>query len=102
MRSVVYEAPQPPHPDLDGEGYVNFVNAHWQPMSELLPALGVESGEGVDGDEAYEPIDGCCEQDVGWMKMVSRVVGADFYQAIDGPSGVWYSFYQRPPETFNY
>jgi hypothetical protein len=96
LRSVVYEAPQSPEMDMHAEGYVNFVDANWKPLSERLPA------EGGEGDESYEPIDGCREENVGWMKIASFMVGPDFYEVMSGFPDVWYSFYQRPPDTVIY
>jgi hypothetical protein len=93
LRSVVCEAPQPPEMDVDGEGYVNFVDANWEPLSERFPT------EDREVDELYEPIDGYREENVGWMKIASFMVGLEFYEAMSGFPDVWHSFYQRPPET---
>jgi hypothetical protein len=82
--------------DVHGEGCVNFVDANWKPLSERLPA------EGREGDESCEPIDGCREENVGWMKIASFMVGPDFYEVMSGFPDVWYSFYQRPPEAVIY
>jgi hypothetical protein len=99
MKSVVYDALQPPEKDFDGVGYVNFVDGRWKPLSELTSNIGqVDEGE----DEVHEAIEGCTEENVGWMKITSRMVGADFYEAMMGYSDVWYLKYQRPPETVNW
>jgi hypothetical protein len=77
---------------------VNFVDANWVPLSERFP-----DEEGGDGDARHEPVDGCCEESVGSMKVASlTMVGPDFYDAMGGFPDVWYSFYQRPPETVIY
>lgn len=94
LRSVVYDAPQAPKPDLDGVGYVNFVNADWKPLGEL----GIAAGE----DDVHEPIDGCTEEDVGWMKIASHMVGTGFYESTIGYPDCWYVFYERPPEIKNW
>ena len=99
LRSVVYEAPQPPNMDVDGKGYVNFVDANWKPLIKILPAKAREVRE---IDQSYEPIDGCREEDVGWMKIGSVMAGPDFYDAMTGSPDVWYDFYERPPETVVY
>ncbi|ERF74300.1 hypothetical protein EPUS_01987 [Endocarpon pusillum Z07020] len=78
LRSVVYEAPQPPEIGVHGEGYVNFVDANWKPLSQRLFA------QATEGDESYEPIDGCREENVGWMKIASFMVGLDFYEVMSG------------------
>ncbi len=99
MKSVVYDAPQPPEADLCGEGYVNFIDADWKPLSELA-----SDGGDVDAEEedVHEPIDGCTEENVGWMRIAPHMVGADFYQAMMGYPDVWYVMYQRPPEIRNW
>jgi hypothetical protein len=99
LKSVVYDALQPPEKDFDGVGYVNFVDGRWKPLSELTSNIGqVDEGE----DEVHEAIEGCTEENVGWMKITSRMVGADFYEAMMGYSDLWYLKYQRPPETVNW
>lgn len=70
-------------------------------MRELRSELGVETGAG-DDDEEHKPSDGCFKEDVGWMKIMAHLVDASFYQVIDGPSDMWYNFYQRPPEVVNW
>jgi hypothetical protein len=100
LKSVVYEAPQPPELDLDGVGYVNFVNAGWRPLSELTTIVGDISG--VGGDEVHESIDGCTEENVGWMMIASHMVGAHYYEAMMGNPDSWYLFYKRPPEISNW
>jgi hypothetical protein len=99
LKSVVYDAPQPPKRDLYGVGYVNFIDADWKPLSELPSIVGdISAGE----DDVYAPIDGCTEENVGWMKIASYMVGADFYQAMMGNQDLWYAFYKRPPEILNW
>lgn len=99
LKSVVYDAPQLPEPDLDGVGYVNFVDANWKSLSELTSIVG---DIGAEEDDVHEPIDGCTEENVGWMKIASHMVGADFYQGMMGNRDSWYAFYKRPPEISNW
>lgn len=94
LKSVVDEPPQLPE-DMCGEGYVNFVQADWKPFSEK--AYNTRDVIGVEEDEGYEPIDGCTEENVGWMKISSRMVGTYFYQVMMDPDA-WYVFYKRPEE----
>ncbi len=96
MKSVVYDAPQPPEVDLDGVGYVNFVDADWKPVSQIRSEIGSTHNE---AEEVHESIEGCTEENVGWMRIPSRFVRADFYQAMIGYPDMWYVFYQRPPEV---
>lgn len=86
----------PSQMDVDGKGYVNLVDANWKPLAETFPA------EGGEGDESHDLIDGCHEENVGWMKIASFMVGPDFYDAMTAFPDVWYAFYQRPPETVIY
>lgn len=91
LRSVVYDAPQATERDPYGEGYVNFVKADWEPTSEDIPE--------EDKDlEPYEPIERCCDEDVGWMKLMSTQLTATFYNDMSGFSQEWYCYYKRPPE----
>ena len=88
LKSVVYDAPQPPKQDRDCVGYVNFVAGPWKPLiSELTSNVEhVDEGE----DDVHELIEGFTEENVGWMKITSRMVGADFYEAMMGYPDVWY------------
>lgn len=99
LKSVVYDTPQPSERDLWGMGYVNFVDADWKPLSELTSSVG---DVGAGDDDVHEPIEGCTEENVGWMKIDSHMVGAGFYQAMMGYPDVWYAMYQRPPEVQNW
>ncbi|PMD14972.1 hypothetical protein NA56DRAFT_650547 [Hyaloscypha hepaticicola] len=96
LKSVVYDAPQPPEVDLEGVGYVNFVDADWKPMTQIISEL-VSTDDGEE--EVHEPIEGCTEENVGWMKIPARFVRSHFYQAMMGYPDIWYVFYQRPPEV---
>lgn len=48
-----------------------------------------------DEDEILEPIDGCTEEDVGWMRLVADIlVDAEFNISVYGhPGGGWHVFY---------
>ncbi|KAM5467095.1 hypothetical protein MauCBS54593_005715 [Microsporum audouinii] len=91
----IKEAPQPPEYDF-GEGYVNFIDATWKPLAEHA-AYTDDPIE--DNDEIFEPIDGCSEENVGWMRIRTTLIGPEFYIAISPPpNDIWYAFYKRPPE----
>jgi hypothetical protein len=92
-----------------GEGFVNFVDSQWKPLGERTNPYGVEEDEDYevyedeedeDEDEVLDPIDGCTEENVGWMKLqASSSIGAEFYLIVYGyRAGGWYVAYQRPPE----
>ncbi|OJJ82855.1 uncharacterized protein ASPGLDRAFT_36966 [Aspergillus glaucus CBS 516.65] len=100
LRSVVYDAPRLPDDDMDGEGYVNFVNTSWLPLDENPLAVELSTEERLN-EEQYEPIDDCREKNVGWMKMASSMLTSEFYDAMADNCDVWYCFYRRPPITVN-
>ncbi|KAH8427985.1 uncharacterized protein LDX57_005691 [Aspergillus melleus] len=95
LRSIVYEGRYPPEEYL--EGYVNFVDGYWKTLSEL----GLEDDENPWPDEPGEydaPIEGCIEENVGWMKLDAADISMEWYDGIDGfEYESWYIFYQRPP-----
>lgn len=53
-----------------------------------------------DEDEVLDPIDGCTEENVGWMKLqASTSIGAESYLTVYGyRAGGWYVAYQRTHE----
>ena len=61
----------------------------------------VDQHEDEDEDEIFEPIDGCTEENVGWMKLAAFTsIGSEFYLSVfDYPGGGWYVAYRRPPDT---
>lgn len=95
LRSVVPAPGQPPlEDDWWDEGWVNLVDADWRPLSELFP------DEVVDDGDVYEPIDGCTEENVGWVRIVPSMVSSRFYvESPDGFTGDWYPVFKRPPEV---
>lgn len=108
MQSVIADLELDPF----GEGFVNFVDSQWKPLGETTNPYGVEGDEDYedyedyedeedgDEDEVLDPIDGCTEENVGWMKLqASTSIGAEFYLTVYGyRAGGWYVAYQRPPE----
>lgn len=86
-----------PQPDLEGEGFVNLVDSQWKPLNES------NSGE-VEDEEVHDAIDGCTEENVGWMRIATNTMtNAEFYDAaVDFSGGGWYAFYQRPPGIVMY
>ena len=73
-------------------GEVNLVDTYWEPMPEDLAALEDYVDEGL------EAIDGCTQEDVGWMKIASWMLCPDFYARI-GNDEDWWRNYVRPPEA---
>jgi hypothetical protein len=81
-----------------GLGYVNFVDSLWEPMGDRY----FEDGYEPEEDEILEPVDGCAEENVGWMRVSVRMAfGAYFYLGA-GDSEHWYLFYRRPPHEMLY
>lgn len=56
-------------PDHCHTGEVNLVDTYWEPMPEDLAALEDYVDEGL------EAIDGCTQEDVGWMKIARHCGG---------------------------
>jgi hypothetical protein len=85
--------------DIYGEGVINFVDSRWKPLGDRPSRSVVEGIE--DEDEVFDPIDGCTEENVGWMRFAaSTAIDAEFYGSVFGfPGGGWYVSYKRPPET---
>lgn len=48
-------------------------------------------------DLDFEPIEGCREEDVGWMKVATRSICTELYSLLDDPE-MWRVIYKRPPE----
>lgn len=70
-------------------GEVHLIDAYWKPRG-----LDLEGG-----DEGAEEINGCKEENVGWMVIKAFHLGAGLYTEIHGS---WYTFYVRPPEVLNW
>jgi hypothetical protein len=106
-----------PESDFYEGGFINFVDSRWKPLGDRPSRScidGIEDGdedevieddeeviEDEDEDEVFDPIDGCTEENVGWMRLAATtVVGTEFYVSVfDYPGGGWYVSYKRPPET---
>jgi hypothetical protein len=57
----------------------------------------------VEDEEQLDPIDGCIEENIGWMKIASVMIDAELYDAaFTFPGGGWYAYYERPPEIIIY
>ncbi|MCJ1224048.1 hypothetical protein MMC12_000691 [Toensbergia leucococca] len=80
LESVIKYAPQPPDADLAPIGYVNIISANWT----------------FEEDEDEDEIEGCTQNDVGWMKAPVDGLAPGFYSML-GESGGWEICYVRPP-----
>jgi hypothetical protein len=66
---------------------VNFVDADWEPDS-----IREEDEEPDD----FEEIEGCTEEDVGWMRVSPIMIFTAFYETLNGDNMAWEIFYNRP------
>ena len=100
LRSVLNEVSQPPkrYDKPHDDGYVNLVNASWKRLLEHIPPNKLTGDLEEDIGGLREPIDGCYEDDVGWMKLESMGLDAEFYDAMTGYPDIWYVYYERPPQ----
>jgi hypothetical protein len=85
LESVVHWAEAPPAIDARSEGFVKIVSRYWEPYGAR------------DRDPPQEPIEGCTEDDVGWM-MVDYTNMVEFYHLLRSRNS-WYSEYRRPPNV---
>ncbi|UQC91411.1 uncharacterized protein CLUP02_16946 [Colletotrichum lupini] len=97
LRSIVFEAPQPPDYDLDCESHINFIDAYWKPIREWAGVLRHTEQDEIDAFEtAHEPIEGCGEENVGWMKVSTETMGSDWYEvwlgSIGGDASTWRTY----------
>jgi len=85
MESIVYKAEAPPSNDARRAGFVKIVSRYWEPYGTR------------DRDPPQEPIQGCTEDDVGWM-VVDFTNMVEFYYRLR-TRNLWDSEYQHPPEV---
>jgi len=77
---------------------VNFVDALWEPLGERYHA-GHCYDPDDELDEVFDPIDGCVEENVGWMKIEVGLAFSTYLYMGAGDSVHWYLYYRRPPEV---
>jgi len=94
----------PFNPLRSNTAFVKFVDGNWEPDLPLTIASEEAEEEEHDfsQDEALEPIEGCIEKDVGWMRIAPYMINADFYEALGGDENDWFIFYERPPSIVRY
>ncbi|CAG8899836.1 unnamed protein product [Penicillium egyptiacum] len=81
-------------PDDDEEaGFVRLVNGEWELEEPSEDEL--EENDRSPPDE--EPLEGCTQHDVGWMKVHYRQVEANGFVDLSDPFGRE-RYYTRPPE----
>lgn len=62
---------------------VNFIRANWE--------------SDPDSEHCYEPVEGCKEEDVGWILLSQSMIVAESTDYFEAPEDVWYTYYIRPP-----
>lgn len=97
--------------------WVKIIKAQWEPRgrepSQFVPGpgwivdvpgkyKGVEGDDfyGSEDDEEYPPIEGCTDQDVGWMKVWFLGLMPVIYAHFISPD-LWEIIYTRPPRISN-
>ncbi|XDG02513.1 hypothetical protein ABKA04_002128 [Annulohypoxylon sp. FPYF3050] len=107
MRSVISE---------EGERWVKLIKGDWESrevtgqqqqehetrpenMAEGQSQDNDDEGEfsDVEDDEEYPAIEGCTDEDVGWMKVQLVGLMPDFYANLRDPN-LWHVQYIRPPD----
>lgn len=81
-------------PGATDPGWVHFVDALW---TAALDGVDSETEETDMPDLDFEPIEGCREEDVGWIKVPARSICTELYALFDGYE-IWDALYGRPPE----
>jgi hypothetical protein len=85
---------------FSNDAFVKFVDGNWEPSVESQQ---VEEQEDYGwAQEIWEPIDGCTEEDVGWMRVAPHMINTDFYDVLSGDENLWITFYRRPPRIVCY
>lgn len=95
----------------EGDGWVKLIKGDWesreatrqrQKQHETGPneVAALDDGEFTDDedDEVYPAIEGCTEEDVGWMKVQLQSFMPDFYVNLRDPNA-WHIEYRRPPDV---
>lgn len=75
-------------------GSVNLVDADWLPLRERCPD---EYSDDDDDEFAYDPIEGCTEEQVGWMMIAGPAIDAKLLGE-EMCDELWYVYYKRPDD----
>ncbi|KAK4166887.1 hypothetical protein QBC43DRAFT_376851 [Cladorrhinum sp. PSN259] len=102
MRSVVSD---------EGEGWVNLIKGDWKPRGATSGAPESQGAQhnddegdftdDEDDDDEYPPIEGCTEEDVGWMKVLLVSLMPGTYANLRD-AYLWNIQYRRPPDIESY
>lgn len=79
------------------EAHYNLIDSRWEPRVQGTEDI---SYEPEDIGEPLEPIDGCTQDDVGWMKVKPTILGSSLFWRVEGYLDThWEKEYVRPPEV---
>jgi len=84
--SVIHDASAPTEPESTSKGVINLIWKDWKPSSSDLR------------EEVEEPIEGCRQQDVGWMIVAYQDAMVGMYYYLRDLND-WYHEYRRPPQV---
>lgn len=103
MRSII----SPGGEEVSGNAWVNLIEADWHARdtaAEFEKAWIEHVEMGLDKDqfeydvEVFPEIEGCVDQDVGWMKAHYSGLVPAFYAGMIDPSSLSEYMYVRPPD----
>ncbi|KAI7231022.1 hypothetical protein KC330_g6631 [Hortaea werneckii] len=81
-------------PGSTATGWVHFIDTLWKAQMNDVDS---DTEEFDMPDLDFEPIEGCREEDVGWMKVATRSICTELYSLLDNPE-MWRIIYKRSPE----
>jgi hypothetical protein len=89
LNSIIRKAPPPDELTINKEGFVNIIDASWEPYSQW------DGDERIEDDE--QPLEGCTLLDVGWMRVnYDRVITGSYYYLRNSLARD--HEYRRPPQ----
>lgn len=81
--------------------YVKFVDGYWKSLYQVnLKNSTPRNCRDInpEHEKPFEPIEGCVQENLGWMKLSTLDMSTEFYVNIGGNDNEsWRTFYKRPP-----
>jgi hypothetical protein len=81
-------------PGSTATGWVHFIDTMWTADMDDVDS---DTEEFDMPDLNFEPVEGCREGNVGWMKVATGSISTELYSLLDDPE-MWRVIYKRPPE----